>query len=545
MNNAGFQELLEEFFLEARERVDEVESLMLRIASGDLAERGTAIAQAKRELHTLKGNSGMMGFSDLQQLAHHLEDEVETLDLEAPELDGILAGVDRMRRELEAVYTSDGDETPEDSTVEDVPAARQASGDGAMGSVRVPFSKIEELVEIQAETLIFRNRLSDAVSRGVALMASSQEYSYDELKARLDTAWESVDEARQALEKTLSSLQDHVTDLGMVPLQGLFRSLGRIVHDESSREGKDVSLLIEGGDTPIDKTLLEAASEVLGHLIRNAVIHGIETPEKRAAAGKRPRGRVRVAASLEGGEVRVDVDDDGAGINLGKLREKARQMAPGLAMDGYDLVFADGLSTQQDADLGSGRGVGMSAVKRGVESHGGRIEVTSVTGRGSRFTIRLPLTTSILHSLLLSVDGEEYALPLASVTESQRLDEIELHKLNHAPVVRWRGKLIPILDLGLAFDTADTIRDDGFFVVINVNGRHRGLAIDDIVGIRDIVVKRLDGIVGQPTGISGSTILGDGRVIMILDPNALGTIPPFVGKMKSTEGPGKGSTGTT
>ena len=143
--------------------------------------------------------------------------------------------------------------------------------------------------------------------------------------------------------------------------------------------------------------------------------------------------------------------------------------------------------------------------------------------------MRLPLTTSILRSLLVTADGEEYALPLASVTESQRLEVLERHEVNHAPVVPWRGRLVPLVDLGLAFGTAERVRQAGYFVIIEVNGRHRGLAIDDIVGIRDIVVKGLDKIVGQPVGISGSTILGDGRVIMILDPHQLAALPPFIG----------------
>lgn len=528
MDHSGFQELLEEFLLEARERAEEVEGLMLRLATVDPGARQTAMTQAKRELHTLKGNAGMMGFADLQQLAHHLEDEVEAIDLEAPEVGDILTGIDLLRRELGAIRAPERQGAAAEEPAAPV-AALSAAG---AGSVRLPFSKIDQLVEIQAETLIFRNRLSDAVHRG-RMRAAEPGDDFGAYRERLVAAWEEVEEAREALEKTLNNLQEQVTDLGMVPLQSLFRSLRRVVFDESSREGKKVELEVVGGETPIDKTLLEAANEVLGHLVRNAVIHGVEAPEVRRRGGKPETGKVRLTAALEGGEVVIDVADDGGGVDFEALRAKAEEAAVEVGASRYALLFADGISTRPDAGLGAGRGVGLAAVKRSVEAHGGRVDVHSERGVGSTFSLRLPLTTSILRSLLVTIDGEEYALPLAAVAESQQLEELRRHEVNHAPVVPWRGKLIPLLDLGCAFGTAERVREQGYFVVIEANGRRRGLAIDDIVGIRDIVVKGLDAIVGQPAGVAGSTILGDGRVIMILDPAALAAMAPFVGASPS------------
>ncbi len=401
--------------------------------------------------------------------------------------------------------------------------------EGLGGSVRLPFAKIDQLVELQAETLIFRNRLSDAIGQGVAVLEQT-DADPQTLIEQTAAAWEDVEIAQQMLEKVLHQLQDQVTNLGMVPLKSLFRSLRRVIHDESEREEKKVELLIEGGDTPIDKTLLEAAGEALGHLVRNSVIHGIEMPLERMRQGKSETGTVRLRANVEGGEIRIEVSDDGAGVNVAKLAERARE----LMGDDYEagselaLLFAEGLSTHEGTDLSAGRGVGLSAVKKSVERHGGRVEVRTQSGLGTSFSLRLPVTASILRSLLLRVDDEDYALPLSAVVESTRLAAHERHQVNQAPVIRWREKLIPILDLGLTFGTAQRPRDDGFVVVIEVGGRFRGLAIDALVGIRDIVVKGLDSIVGQPRGISGSTILGDGRVIMILDPASLAATPPFV-----------------
>lgn len=542
--HAGFQELLEEFLLEARERAEELEALLLQLASGDESERQESLARAKRELHTLKGNAGMMGFADLQQIAHEMEDEILELDLEAPEVDDLLRRLDRLRDGLEAIQTPEeearqlaGDEAGEGESETETDSGRDAAEPARAGfavardiggSVRVSFAKIDQLVEVQAETLIARNRLADAIENSRSLIENPQIRLPEEFITSALSSWEDVEDARQNLEKTLRLLQELVTDLGMVPLQGLFRSLSRIVHDESRREGKDVEFEIEGGDTPIDKTLLEAAGDALGHVVRNAVIHGIESPGRRQEAGKPAQGRIRLSAAVEGGEVRIEVADDGGGIDTAALRRTARSVAPELAAGGSDLalLFEEGVSTRQSTDLGAGRGVGMAAVKKSVESHGGRIKVNTEPGGGTTFTLLLPVSASILRSLLLTVDGEDYALPLTAVTETLLREKEVLHEMNQAAVIRWRGKVLPLLDLGDAFETRRGIRPEGFIIVVDVNGRLRGLVVDRLAGIRDIVVKGLDRIVGQPPGISGSTILGDGRVIMILDPAGLVTIPP-------------------
>lgn len=569
--HAGFQELLEEFLLEAKERADEVEATLLQMASGDAPEREEALAQAKRELHTLKGNAGMMGFSDLQQLAHEMEDEVLELDLEAPEVDHLLQTLDQLRAGLEAIQTpaeeaeatitAQEDAAQEDAARDDTEQQAESRRDASQaeaaagpdssespegrgpaaeteapvrtardvgGSVRVPFSKIDQLVEVQAETLIARNRLADAIEQSRGLVEGTDQDLPEAFVNSAVSAWEDVEDARQNLEKTLRLLQELVTDLGMVPLQGLFRSLSRIVHDESRREKKKIDFQVRGGDTPIDKTLLEAAGDALGHVVRNAVIHGIETPAERRAAGKDEEGTIRLSAAVEGGEVRIEVADDGGGIDTEALRKTARSVAPELAAGASDLalLFEEGVSTRQSTDLAAGRGVGMAAVKKSVESHGGRIKVQTEPGQGTTFAIHLPVSASILRSLLLSVDGEDYALPLTAVTETLLREKESLHEMNQAAVIRWRRKVLPLLDLGDAFETADGVRPEGFIIVVDVNGRLRGLVVDRLVGIRDIVVKGLDRIVGQPPGISGSTILGDGRVIMILDPAGLVTIPP-------------------
>ncbi len=572
MIHSGFRELLDEFLLEAQERANEVESLLLQLNSGDAEARAEALARAKRELHTLKGNSGMMGLSDLQQLTHQMEDAIESLDLDEPVVDDILGELDLLRRGLEEVSrTADEDEdaarTPADpmsaasaaapATLAGETADRPAGGDGtapddpassaragfdpdpqaagllpadtAASSVRVPFSRIDLLVEMQAESLIFRNRLKNAIERGKALTAKDGRWSPEQLTELSTAAWEDVEGAQQSLEKVLVELQEQITELSMVPMLGLFRSLRRIVHDESLRESKTVEMIIQGGETPIDKTLLEAAGDALGHLVRNAVIHGIEAPAERRRQNKPESGRIRVGATVDANEIRIEVADDGAGIDVEALREIAKRRLDRRVEFESDLalLFEEGVSTRQTADVSAGRGVGLSVVKKSVEQHGGRIAVESRRGVGTSFVLRLPVIASILRSLTLRADGEEYALPLTAVAETLQPRRQDRHEINHAGVVRWRGRVVPLLDLGCTFGTAETPRTKGFVIVMEINGRFRALAADEIIGIHDIVVKGLDPVVGTPAGISGSTILGDGRVIMILNPTALASIPPF------------------
>lgn len=535
--DSAFRELLADFLSEAAERIDAVEQVMLAIAAEPAAARTASMVQVKRDLHTLKGNAGMMGFADIQALAHQLEDRVETFD-EADEaalgdwIDAVLAAIDQVRTQLADLARGKVDDAPAPRAAGDAAAtevetlATLTAGDGR---VRVPYAKIDELVELQAEALVLRNRLADAVARGRAGRGKS---SADGDGG--EDAWERVARTLETLGKSLDRMQDRIIDLGMVPLEGLFRSLGRIVHDESVGEGKRVALALRGGDTPIDKALLEVAAEALGHVVRNAVIHGIEAPEVRTRRGKPALGTVTLAAAVVSSEVRVRVTDDGGGIDLATLNasiEGGGTESPrldALADDPLQIVFEAGVTSRGGADLSAGRGVGLSAVKASVERVGGQVEVSSEVGVGTTFTLRLPLTTTILRSLLLETDREIYALPLGSVVESLHLDPAKTHNVNHTGVLRWRGRLLPLLDLGLAFGTADAVRDAGFAVVIATGGRNRVLVVDDIVGIRDIVVKGLDPIVGQPVGISGSTILGDGRVIMILDPVTLVTLPPSV-----------------
>ena len=525
-------ELLPDFVAEARERLERLEELLLKTQSQPATEFPDLLDEIKRELHTLKGNAGLMGFTSLQADGHRLEDLVASLDPRAPKIKAVLAGLDRLRSATLRLMRSGGGSEAADSPAaaaeastaspETPPPTAEASGvEAKIGGVRIPFATLDTLVNLLAEVVIVRNRLGEALAQTRSVRGGDGE-------SRL--RWREVDDAHERLDGTLDEFQEKVLRLRMVPLQSLFRQLVRIVHDTGRQEEKQVRLLVEGGDTDLDKALLEVANDVLGHLVRNAVIHGIESPEERRGAGKDATGTVRIVAYATSREVCIDVEDDGRGVQGGALRAAAASAGQAVdpEADPLDLLFLPGLSTRDQADVGAGRGMGLSAVKETVRRHGGTIQVAFAEGRGSLFRLRLPLSASIARALLVGADEEEYAIPLRAVLESLRLEAGALHEINGAGALRWRGRVIAALDLGCVFGTAAERRREGYAIVLEDAGHARALIVDRILGLREIVVKGLDRLVAAVPGVGGSTILGDGRAVLILDPASLCSMSPIL-----------------
>jgi two-component system chemotaxis sensor kinase CheA len=497
--------LLGDFLLEAQERLGRLEDLLLA-GAGDGDFGPEAIAEIKLQLHTLKGNAGIVGLRELQSLAHELEDCAESLATAAPETEELLSGVDRFRRLLQQAAAG-GAETREGAS-------------GRETGVRVAFSALDALVDLLGEVVIHRNHLGEALGRHAAELGAA---------GLRPQGLADVQRAGELLAGTLDRLREGVMGLRMVPLRTLFRSLARIVHDESARTGKAARFETRGGETPLDKALLELSSEALGHLVRNAVIHGLETPEERRRAGK-GEGLIRLSAEADAREVRIDVLDDGRGIRWDAVAAEAARRGTPLAAgeDPLSLLFLPGFSTLSSADLGAGRGVGLAAVRGAVVRHGGRIEVFSEEGVGTLFRLRLPLAVSITRVLLLACDGEEYVLPFLSVVESVELTPAKVHEADGELFLAWRGDFVPLLDLGRCFGTSPASRRAGRAVVLEVRNAHRALAVDHIHGIREVVVRSLDDLGGSHPGVAATTILGNGRAALILDAAGLAAASPSI-----------------
>ncbi len=492
-----FGDLLEEFVIESYRRLEAVEQALLQIGEHTAENTPEALANVRRELHTIKGNAGMMGFRDIQNRTHWMEDAISgNQRFTAEQTSLLLLGVDEVRVLLRAAA---GD----DSTIE--ASSEAAIPDTAQSGLLVQVAAVDAIVELLADSMILGSRLS----RQIELLGEPAE--------AVSLAWE-------ALEKTLTTIHRRALALRLVPLNPLFASLHRIVHDESLSEEKDIQFSASGGDTLLDKSLLDVAAEALGHIVRNAVIHGIEPMKTRLARDKFPAGTIRVTAFASGAEeICVTVEDDGGGIDHERLLMAAKRK--GLIVDDPDdlesLLYLPGLSTREETTLSSGRGIGLSACISAVRRLGGRIELDNRIAEGTTFRLYLPMQVSMIRLMLIEADDARYAIPLSAVSSVARMTRKDLHVINGAGAIGRRRGFLPLLDVGVTFGTSAKIREEGTVVTLSAGGKRRGLLFDRPGAVLDCVVKPLDPICGGETSILGTTIVSEGVVLLALDPIAM------------------------
>ncbi|QYO76159.1 chemotaxis protein CheA [Devosia salina] len=387
------------------------------------------------------------------------------------------------------------------------PKPRQGAGAdtadrAAASSLRVPAERLDELMDRVGELVIAQARLSQ-----IAGLSS-------------DTALKTIAEE---LERLSSGLRDTTMGIRMVPIGTLFSRFRRLIHDLSGELGKPIEFITAGEDTELDKTMIERLADPLVHLIRNSVDHGLESAEKRAAAGKPPKGVVRLSAVYSGAEVAISVTDDGAGLDTARIRAKAEEnglIAPDAKLteqELHHLIFAPGFSTAKEVTSLSGRGVGMDVVKRTIDGLRGTIDVTSKPGEGSTMTLRLPLTLAIIDGMLVRVGNGRYTIPLAAVEECVELPEgIEAHAKGRN-FLDIRGALVPYLRLREVFGTAAEPEPHQKVVIVSSGEGRVGLVVDQIIGNNQTVIKQLSKLHSGIKSFSGATILGDGTVALILD----------------------------
>jgi len=381
-----------------------------------------------------------------------------------------------------------------------------ASSEGS--SIRVGIDKVDALINMMGELVITQSMLSDI----------GEKFDMSQL--------ERLREGLVQLERNTRELQESVMRIRMLSIASVFNRFPRLVRDLERKLGKQVRLELHGENTELDKTVLEKIGDPLVHLVRNAIDHGLESPEKRKAAGKSETGTLKLNAYHEGGNIVVQISDDGAGLNHAAIVAKAQQR--GLVAEGQELsdaevaelIFQPGFSTAAQATDLSGRGVGMDVVRRNVRDLGGTVGVRSVTGQGSTFTIALPLTLAIIDGLVTAVGEERYIVPLISIVESLRLKADTVRKIaGGGEVFLFRDEYLPMMRLYKAFGCADAVSDieSGIVVVVEEDGRRVGLLVDDLLGQQQAVVKSLEAHYQRVQGISGATILSDGSVALIVD----------------------------
>ncbi len=381
--------------------------------------------------------------------------------------------------------------------------------DSSGNQVRVDFRRLDAMLEVLGEGMIEQAAVAEI---------------YRSLPRKLGVTTELADLERAilALQKTMKRLEGILMETRLLPISTVFGRFPRLVREVAEARQKRVQVVTAGGDIPLDKTVLDRISEPLVHLLTNAVVHGIESPAERAALGKPSEGTLTLRASSESGRVTIRVSDDGRGLDESRILAKAQSLGLEVQPDDPEqvrsVIFLPGFTTAEEVSSLAGRGVGLDVVANAVHELGGTIEVESRPGQGVTFTLTLPLTLAILRSLIVEVDRERYAVPLSHVVATVRTEPDTIHHVNQKGVALWRGDLIHVSDGGALLGTgAEPGSFRRFYVVISMGGRRRGILVDRLIGHQDIVVKSLDPAVGRPEVVSGTTILGDGRVACILD----------------------------
>lgn len=379
-------------------------------------------------------------------------------------------------------------------------------------SVRVDIEKLDVLMNLVSELIIAKNSL---VSSSSSLHSQLDAGFYDQI---------------EYLERVTTNLHESVMKVRMVPIENVVNRFPRMIRDLSKSLNKQMELYMTGEDTELDRTVIDEIGDPLMHLLRNSADHGLESSEERIRQGKNPVGAIYLDAYQDGNNVVIEVRDDGAGINIDKIKKKAiergtiseEQASRMTDKDFIDLLFLPSFSTSETVTDVSGRGVGLDVVKTKIEALGGDIEAKTIMGKGSNFIIRLPLTLAIIQALMVNISTEKYALPLGNIQTVENIKTKEIKKVSGKEVLNLRGDVIPIVRLGEILECPKGEETDELLIVVMKKGeRYAGMVVDELIGQQEIVIKSIGKYIKNHKIISGATILGNGEVALILDVNSL------------------------
>ncbi len=537
------KEIIGDFLVEADELIESLDTNLVKLESA--REDLDLLNEIFRAAHTIKGTSSFLGFDQVSTLTHKMEDVLnklrkaemavtpEVMDILLESLDSLKALLDNVREgKLEAVELdsiiarlvalAEGEQSVVGS------AAKPSSG--AQGAVtgkpahekkpvdqtlRVDVERLDSLMNLMGELVLGRNSLVQTVGK----IIKDNEHN---------TAIADVNRASATINYITTEIQLAVMKMRMQPISKVFSRFPRLVRDLGREAGKQVELIVSGEDTEVDKSVLEEIGDPLVHIIRNSCDHGIESPEEREKKGKPAVGTIRLTAVQEGSNIVVRVTDDGRGLDVEGIRAKAVER--GLTTQAevermsdrevFGFIFQPGFSTAAVVSDLSGRGVGMDVVRTNIEKLNGLIELQSERNVGTTLTIKLPLTLAIIQGLLVESDREIFILPLASVLETVKTEQSEVYYVNKRPVLRLREDVIPIINLGaiLREDREGFIlTEKPYIVIVGLAEKKLGINVDRFLGQEEVVIKSLGDYLGSTEGVAGATILGDGRIRLIVD----------------------------
>jgi two-component system, chemotaxis family, sensor kinase CheA len=560
----GMDELLRDFLTETGESLDRVDSELVRFEQDP--NNGQILSNIFRLVHTIKGTCGFLALSRLERLTHAAETLMgkfrDGMPVTSDAVTLILTTLDRIKSILNGIETlerePEGDDVDligrlgnmargEQATLappppEEPPEQHAAPAEGersaalaaepeaaekraevaeksapeaadklANHSIRVSVDTLDHLMTTVSELVLTRNQLLEIVRR----------HEDSDFKVPL-----------QRLSNVTAELQEGVMKTRMQPIGNAWQKLPRVVRDLSTELDKAIELEMHGADTELDRQVLELVKAPLTHLVRNCADHGIERPAERVAAGKPQNGTIRLIACHQGGHIIIEIADDGRGLDTGRIKAKALDL--GLATEAdlaaksdaeiCNFIFAPGFSTATEVTSISGRGVGMDVVRSNIEQIGGTVDLKSVAGAGATFTIKIPLTLAIVSALIVESGSERFAIPQLSVLELVRAGgggEHRIERIKDTPVLRLRNALLPLLYLKEILRLGDGGDNEGFVVVTQVGSQVFGIVVDGVFHTEEIVIKPMSSKLRHIPVFSGTTILGDGSVIMILDPNGV------------------------
>ncbi len=569
--------MIGEFLVESNEGLDRVDQDLLTLEKRPRSSE--EIARIFRTVHTIKGTCGFLGFERLERVAHEAEGLLGKLrdgklTADADIVTALLATGDALRRMLTAIEATgsegDGDFSELVTTLAALHAGAPKTGAGRPRSrtrtgrsrSAAPVAKAEpDTVAVDREPLEAPDtpppaaeshpsvtessiRVDVGLLDGLMRLVGELVLARNQIVQRTATQQDAVlTTTSQRLDLITTELQEAVMKTRMQPIGTVWGKLPRVVRDLALECGKQVRIQLEGEDTELDRSLLEAVRDPLTHLVRNAVDHGIEGPEIRRAHGKPEEGTLVVRAFHEGGQVNIEISDDGAGIDAAEVRAKAVELGlvPAESVAGISdrellkLIFLPGLTTAEDVTTLSGRGVGMDVVRTNVERVGGSVDVQSRSGEGTTFRIKIPLTLAIIPALIVETGGERYAIPQVSLLELVRIEASDVNRsiemIHGAPVYRLRGRLLPLVSLAHELCGVPWLEEfrpepdhgsDGHdravnIVVLQADDRQFGLLVEGVSDSAEIVVKPLEHHLKGIGTFAGATIMGDGRVGLILD----------------------------
>lgn len=545
--------LVQDFITESTEHVETAESALLELENHP--EDSELINKIFRAFHTIKGMAGFLNLTEIQSLAHSSESLLDLarksqLVLAGDISDVVFGAIDGLKKMLAALKGSVESSTPVvsheslPSLLEKLkaaaegrpPSSQQAAAKAqetdrkldailedpsdlqkktaavpgthaAEEKIKVNTTRLDSLINLAGELVIAQLMVAEEVSLG-----QSHEHG---LAQRV---------AHQG--KIVRELQELSMSMRMVPVQGVFQKMSRLARDLSRKAGKPVDFITTGEETELDRTMVDKMSDPLVHMVRNALDHGIEPSETRIKAGKNPTGRVELRAFHQAGNIVIQMEDDGKGLDKDRILKKAVEQGvvePGQELSEeeiFKLIFHPGLSTAEKVTSVSGRGVGMDVVKKNIESLRGRVEISSTPCKGTTFTIRLPLTLAVIDGQVVRVGDGRHIIPINSIIRSLRPTRQQISTVqNRGELILERGELIPLVRLYKLFGAVPSTEDptEALIVVVEADGRKCCLLVDDLLGQQQVVIKSLGEALGQVRGVSGGAIMGDGRVTLILD----------------------------